>query len=243
MEVTMDAINDLIRLAAERGWSGTIYNGTMIFACLYVLWFMYRYRKEYDIPVKTYWLTMLILYPVGYLWILAHTWLEGGMLGWGGMNIVRVFVYYPLFLLPVTKLSKIPLRKLLDYIAPGLSLLQAIDHISCVFTGCCQGYPAAWGIWNASEKAYLFPNQWLESLTAFVIFFLLLRSARKQHNCGNGLIYARFLIWFGGTRFLLEFLRDNEKLFLGISNLALHAAFMVVMGIFWLWFAKKKELK
>ena len=51
---------------------------------------------------------------------------------------------------------------------------------------------------------------------------------------GSGRVYAMFLVTFGGTRFLLEFLRDNEKLFLGISSLALHALFMVLVGTVWL---------
>ena len=41
------------------------------------------------------------------------------------------------------------------------------------------------------------------------------------------------LILFGSTRFLLEFLRDNEKLFWGISNLAIHAFIMFVVGVVW----------
>jgi prolipoprotein diacylglyceryltransferase len=36
---------------------------------------------------------------------------------------------------------------------------------------------------------------------------------------------------FGSTRFLLEFARDNEKLFWGISNLAIQAFIMLVVGI------------
>ena len=39
------------------------------------------------------------------------------------------------------------------------------------------------------------------------------------------------LILFGSTRFILEFFRDNNKVFLGLSDLALHALFMTIVGI------------
>ena len=38
------------------------------------------------------------------------------------------------------------------------------------------------------------------------------------------------LMLFGGTRFFLEFLRDNEKIFRGCSALAFHALLMAIAG-------------
>ena len=51
------------------------------------------------------------------------------------------------------------------------------------------------------------------------------------------------LIIFGSTRFVCEFLRDNDKLFLGISNLALHALLMFIVGIIALVIINKKHNK
>ena len=38
------------------------------------------------------------------------------------------------------------------------------------------------------------------------------------------------LMLFGGTRFFLEFLRDNEKVLWGCSALAFHALLMLFVG-------------
>jgi prolipoprotein diacylglyceryltransferase len=49
------------------------------------------------------------------------------------------------------------------------------------------------------------------------------------------------LVLFGSSRFCFEFLRDNEKLLFGCSNLAFHALFMFVVGVLWLVLLKKKS--
>ena len=50
-----------------------------------------------------------------------------------------------------------------------------------------------------------------------------------------------FFATVGYSRFLLEFLRDNDKLFLGISELALHALAMALIGAVWLIADKRKR--
>ena len=65
--------------------------------------------------------------------------------------------------------------------------------------------------------------------------------AKKRNYVPDGLEYPVMLVLFGSTRFLFEFLRDNEKMFWGISNLAIHALFMFVVGIIWIIVAKKKS--
>ena len=135
----------------------------------------------------------------------------------------------------------IPARKMIDYLAPSMALQQVIGHSVCPFAGCCHGYECSWGIWNPTTDTYVFPNQWLECMVALVIVLYLLHLAKKENYVGTGKVYAMFLLTFGGTRFLLEFLRDSDKLFLGISNLALHALFMVLVGTVWLMVLYEKD--
>ena len=136
---------------------------------------------------------------------------------------------------------------MIDYLAPSMALQQVVGHSVCPFAGCCRGYDCSWGIWNPVTKTNLFPNQWLECIVAIAVFWYLLRLAKQEKYVGTGKVYALFLLTFGGTRFLLEFLRDNDKLLLGVSNLALHALFMVLVGTIWLMVLyekdKQKEIK
>ena len=57
----------------------------------------------------------------------------------------------------------------------------------------------------------------------------------------DGEAYPLMLILFGYSRFFLEFARDNEKLFLGISSLAIHAFIMGIVGT--VWYFTLKEIK
>ena len=52
-----------------------------------------------------------------------------------------------------------------------------------------------------------------------------------------------FLILFGVTRFFLEFLRDNQKVFGNVSILALHCVLMVVVGAVWLIIRQLRDRK
>ena len=234
-------INDLLRYCYEQGWSDTIYDSIVIIAFVVQLIFLVFYREKYGISLVKSIITVLLVYPAAYFWMLVLTWMENGFKNWGANNIVRLYVYVPLLCIAAAKLLKIPSRKMIDYLAPSMAIQQVVGHLVCPFAGCCQGYACSWGIWNPVTKTHLFPNQWLECIVAALIVWYLLHLAKKEKYVGTGKVYAMFLVTFGGTRFLLEFLRDNEKLFLGISNLALHALFMVLVGTIWLMVLYEKD--
>lgn len=130
---------------------------------------------------------------------------------------------------------------MLTLLAPNIALHQTVAHIGCVFPGCCRGYPCSWGIWNAKTETLLFPIQWLESIVSLGTFLFVLAYQKKVNYAVDGKVYPLFLILFGITRFLLEFLRDNEKLVLGMSSFALHALAMTIVGTVWLMVLDEKE--
>lgn len=234
-------INDLLRFLYEKGWSDDIYSGSVIFAFAAQLVFLIFYRKKYGITLMQSILTVVLVYPAAYYWMLVLTWMENGFQYWGQNNIIRMYVYAPLICIIAAKILAIPSRKMIDYLAPSMALQQVICHTICPVAGCCYGYACSWGIWNPVTETYVFPNQWLECLVALAVVIYLLRIAKSEKYIGSGRVYAMFLVTFGGTRFLLEFLRDNNKLIFGISNLAFHALFMVLVGCIWLTKLKQKE--
>lgn len=240
-------INDLLRFCYEKGWSDDIYNSIVIIAFAAQMLFLIFYRKKYGLTLWQSIVAVLVIYPASYFWMLVLAWVENGFKNWGANNIVRVYVYAPLICIAAAKLIKLPSRKIIDYVAPSMALQQVIGHSVCPFAGCCQGYACSWGIWNPGSGTRLFPNQWLECIVSVIIVWYLLRLAKQEKYAGTGRVYAMFLLIFGGTRFFLEFLRDNEKLILGVSGLALHALFMVLVGTAWLMVLyekdKKQELK
>lgn len=227
-------INDLLRFCYEKGWSDAIYDSNLIITLAAHVIFLLLYRKKYNISLRQSIVAIVLIYPIAYVLMLTLAWIESGFQYWGAINYVRICVYIPLIAFGVAKLVRLPFGRIVDYLAPSMALQKALGHLVCPFVGCCHGYACSWGIWNPIKDVRVFPNQWLESFVAFAIVWYLLRLAKKEKYTGRGKVYITFLLIYGSTRFLLEFLRDNDKLLLGVSNLALHALFMVFVGAIWL---------
>lgn len=238
-----EGINTLIKYCWIHNWSGLIYNGVVVLAFFLQMLDLMFYRKNYQLTKKQAGLIVLLFYPTSYLWMLIVTWAEIGFQKFGSNNIVRLYVWMPLLLLAVARIMKLDKKTVMDFIAPSCALQQAIAHTVCPFAGCCNGYEVDWGVWNPLLEKRTFPCQWLECLVAFFVFLFLRRYAKKTGYNSNGKVFPLFLITFGGTRFFLEFLRDNEKVFAHVSELAMHALMMVVVGAIWLLVMKRKEQK
>ena len=185
---------------------------------------------KYGLSVKKSVLTTLIVYPLVYLLMMVLYWIEMGFRGFGGQNIVRVYIYIPLVAVLAAKILRVEWKKICDFIAPCVCVTQGIGHIGCLFTGCCQGFPFEYGIYNPALRIKTFPVQICEALTALAIVVLLLMRAKEKKYHADGTAFPLMLMLYGSTRFVWEFFRNNEKLVWGCSSLAFHALFMAVVG-------------
>lgn len=153
----------------------------------------------------------------------------------GGQNIIRIFVLLPAVIAFYSKSFGIPIKKAMDLIAPVPCLVHGVSHIGCIFPGCCySNIEVDWGLYSGVAEKMLFPCQLLESAVAIGIFIYLIRTLKKHQFNMGGTAMPIMLILFGSTRFLLEFLRDNEKIIAGISELAIWAFGTVIVGAVWL---------
>lgn len=117
-----------------------------------------------------------------------------------------------------------------DFIAPSACFVYGIARFGCMFPGCCYGIPCDWGVFSHAAQDIVFPVQLCESLTAILLGIIaVLMNVKKKYNC-DARTYFIMLIPYGLSRFGWEFLADNEKVFLNISSLALHALLMSVVG-------------
>ena len=239
----LNAYNSLIIAINEAGLTQILYQLFNIVNITVLLLYCNHNRKHYGLSASKALLSIVILYALGYLWIYIIGWASTGFKHFGSNNIVKGFIYFPLIALLPCRLFNIDKAVMCDYCAPCMSLLQGVAHIACSFAGCCHGYRTDWGIWNVSYECYMFPIQLLESLVAFLIFAFIEIYSKKANMYGKGRLYPISLILFGSTRFFLEFLRDNKKVFFGISDLALHAGLMVLVGIAWLMELNDRERK
>lgn len=223
-------INSIIRTVVEAGNGKLFYNIFFALGFVAILIYTFLICKKYDMSRAKGLLFSFIVYTGSVLVMFFLYWASTGFKHWGGNNIVRVFIWIPVVAYPVCKLMKLDWIKCCEFLAPCAPMVQGISHYGCIFEGCCYGYPMKNGIWNPALNDYTFPIQPIEACVAVVVVVIVLIRQKRLHYAADGRTYPIMLMLFGYSRFLLEFLRDNDKIFLGISELALHAIVMALIG-------------
>lgn len=214
------------------GMSVSLYNLFFVLGFIGVFAYMLAVSSKYQIPK---WKTMVfvaLVYFATFFWMFFLFWAESGFKNFGGNNIVRVFWWLGVFVYPVSKLLKLDYKKSLDFVAPCLCINHGIAHIGCIFAGCCHGYPSEWGLYSNEVGYRCFPIQPIEAAVAIgIAVYIWHREKKKGYGAGvDGLSFPMMLMLFGYSRFILEFFRDNHKVILGISALAIHALVNALIG-------------
>lgn len=172
-------------------------------------------------------------YLTAYALMLVLFWIITGE--FGGQNVIRIFLFVPLILLLYAKTFDVDFKASLDFAAPVLCIAQAFGKIGCTVSGCCESFiEVPWGVYNPATETVLFPVQICEGITALIIAItVIVMASRRNFKCG-GITMAWMWVMFGSTRVIWEFFRANEKLFLGLSELALWSVALTIAGVIWL---------
>ena len=130
-----------------------------------------------------------------------------------------------------------------DIVAPGLFLMQAIGRWGNFFNQELFGPPTTlpWGIpidcshqltTICNEAARFHPLFLYESLSGIAgMLFLLFLGSRFRDRLRPGDLLLIFFIWYGTTRFLLEFLRTNNWTVGGIPTAQIVSLAFIAVGI------------
>lgn len=158
---------------------------------------------------------------------------EGGLAIHGVLvgGLIAAFVY--------SRFRKIRFRSLLDIVAPGLVLGQAIGRIGCLFSGCCYGIETAgtWGVITRFAPGLRHPYQLYESAADFALFAVLIWLSGRIDAEGG--LFAAYVVIYSSSRFVLEFLRDNEGYLAGLSYGQWASLAGVVLGVA-MWFGLRR---
>lgn len=133
------------------------------------------------------------------------------------------------------KWKKLNFFEYLNLIVPQIALAQGIGRLGCFFAGCCYGSPTdspigivfpAGGIAPAGVK--LWPTQLIMSagdlLIAGVLYLLARNPKYKEHAC------EVYMILYGVGRFLVEYLRNDQRGDVGIFSTSQFISFFIVGG-------------
>jgi phosphatidylglycerol:prolipoprotein diacylglycerol transferase len=130
---------------------------------------------------------------------------------------------------------------LLDICAPGLAIGYAIGRIGCQLSG-DGDYGIPWdGPWamaypdgTVPTDVTVHPTPVYETLAMGLVAYVLWRLRERFQP---GLLFALYLILAGAERFMVEFVRRNDDVALGLTQAQLLSVAMIVAG--GAWFAVK----
>jgi prolipoprotein diacylglyceryltransferase/predicted O-methyltransferase YrrM len=183
-------------------------------------------------------------------------WFRGGFAWFGG------FVCGIAVLIGFARAYRINWLTMLDIAAPAAAIGYAVGRIGCLISGDGDyGIPThlPWGIafphglvpttgpdgiclksgWP--ENCAVHPTPIYEFLVGMLIFWYIWRRGARaiRHPLAPGVITGEFLILSGVARFLVEFIRINPRVFLGMSNAQISALLTAFAGAVLLVFARR----
>ena len=151
---------------------------------------------------------------------------HGGLIWYGGFaGGLAAFTWY-------LGRHGIPWMRAMDQIIPSVALGHAIGRIGCFLNGCCYGKPttAWWGVAFPGHIDRVIPTQLIESAGLFLYFLGLRRLQRVAVLQRPGTVFWAYALAYGILRFLVEFARGDQQVFVGELTLpqAISAAFALL---------------
>lgn len=186
----------------------------------------------------------------------------GAICGWGGAKLMYIIVEWDSFIqspkdfwstsgfvvfggitggflsvLIYCLVKKQNVLTYLDLCVPSVALAQAFGRIGCFMAGCCYGRPTdAWyGIafknsYMAPNNIKLIPTQLISAAGDVLNCVLLILIAKKTKK--KGIITVLYLIFYSVGRFLVEFLRDDDRGAVGnLSTSQFYGIFCFAIGV------------
>jgi len=158
----------------------------------------------------------------------------------------------------VARWKKIPLLAALDAGSPAAALGYGIGRIGCLLSGDGDyGVPTSlpWGmsfpdgLVPTTDRVH--PTPIYEFLAACIIAWILWRLGTRQirfsreggetQSAGIGIVFAAYLVLTGAERFLVEFIRINPRVILGMSNAQAASLLSMLAGAMLWWWIHKRE--
>jgi phosphatidylglycerol:prolipoprotein diacylglycerol transferase len=123
----------------------------------------------------------------------------------------------------------------LDALAPALALGYAVGRLGCFLVGDDYGRPTdlPWGVAFPEglppTVVPVHPTQLYEAAALGVIYWLLVRWRRG--GAGDLVVLGRYLLLAGATRFAIEFLRINERVWFNLTTAQLVALALMALAL------------
>lgn len=185
-----------------------------------------RRRAFPQIQIWKFPIISLLLTIAGVAGAMLMFYIESGK--FGGTSFFGAILFIPVLLLPAL-LLQVRYGTLMDLCAPAECLMLAFMKLDCLMSDCCIGkyLPAL---------ELQFPSQIIEMLTILIIMLFLLQLEHSGNHKGK--LYGYYLIFYGATRFILNWFRYGLTPFVWILPAGnFWSIVAVIAGIVWLFLA------
>lgn len=169
-----------------------------------------------------------------------------GLLGSEGFVVYGGIIAGVFAAMVYCRIKNLNFKKYFDLLIPGVALAQGFGRIGCFLAGCCYGRETtSWlgvvfppgGFAPAGIK--ILPTQLFASAGDFLITIILLATYNKRKHDGD--TGALYLLLYGIGRFLIEFLRADERGGWGIFSTSQWISLVIVVVAVVLFKVNKKE--
>lgn len=174
---------------------------------------------------------------------------QGGLIYYGGLLASSAA------LVVFARRRAVNLTALLDFVVTSVPLAHAFGRVGCFFNGCCYGRPGElpWCVrfpreslvwWNHVQEGLIHrhgaaslpvhPTQLYEAAFNLALYGLVAVHFRRRRRDGTTL--ALYLLVYPVGRFLLEFVRGHDRVFVGGLSMAQCVSlglFALGLGVAW----------
>ena len=209
-------------LLSQYGYSGFLVLGAVSIVVITVL-----RRRHYGFTLLQAACFPVLLVMCGVLGAKILAFIKSGFSSFNGMAFFGAVFLFPVAMPFVGKLFRMTPGQTMDVSAPCVAIFMAFFRLGCLCAGCCGGITCTIG-----SVSFQWPTQLMESVSNISIFALLLYLEQREKT--KGLLYPYFLIFYGVTRFFIEFLRSMPKDIMGMSEGQLNSLIATTIGAVWL---------
>lgn len=157
---------------------------------------------------------------------------QGGLIFYGG------FIGGAIMFLVLARWRRIKVLDLADFAITALPLGHAFGRIGCFLNSCCGGCPASHPSFLTGGLAH-YPVQIYEAVFNLGVYALLTWYYLRRRDQRHGSVLALYLMTYPIIRFLLEFIRGDERLRVGSLDAAqLISLILIGTGLALWWFVR-----
>jgi phosphatidylglycerol---prolipoprotein diacylglyceryl transferase len=161
----------------------------------------------------------------------------GRIIGGDGLAIYGAVLGAALGVWIYSRFKKIPYGHIVDVLAPGIILAQAVGRVGCTLNGCCYGEEThlPWAITYTHPETlgpqgiFVHPTQVYEIIFNLIVFGILLMLRKRLRPDGS--LFMVYLSLYSIWRIAVDFIREGKPFLFGLHEAQIISIVILVITI------------